>query len=62
MHTDCGSHFDCEVVNQLTEARGYKHTLCTPNAKWTHGVAERSDLAMWNILKPLCRQLGVEQS
>ena len=40
MHSDGGSHFDCEVVKLIAKARGWKHTLCTAYAKWTHGVAE----------------------
>ena len=37
LHTDGGSHFDNEVIKLLTKARGWKHTICTPYAKWAHG-------------------------
>ena len=30
LHTDGGSHFDNAVIQGLTEARGWAHTICTP--------------------------------
>ena len=41
LHTDGGTHFDNTVVKILVNIRGWKHTICTPYAKWAHGVAER---------------------
>ena len=60
MHTDGGSHFDNAVVKLLAQARGWKHTICTPYAKWAHGVAERNNRVMLDILSPLCRRLKIE--
>ena len=33
--------------------------MCTPYAKWAHGVAERMNRTCTNILKTLCRDLRV---
>jgi len=62
IHTDGGSHFDNKVVEKLTKARQLKHTICTPYAKWAHGVAENNNKQMLNILRPLCRKLGLEDN
>ena len=53
VHSGRGSHFDNKVVKKLTKARGLKHTICTPYAKWAHGVAERNNKQIVDILKPL---------
>jgi hypothetical protein len=60
MHSDGGSHFDNQVVKKLAKVRGWKHTICTPYAKWAHGVAEHNNKEVLKILRPLCRQLDVE--
>ena len=60
IHSDGGSHFDNQVVKLIAKARGWKHTICTPYAKWANGVAERSNKTMVNILTTLCRNLSVE--
>jgi hypothetical protein len=60
MHSDGGSHFDNQVVKKLASVRGWKHTICTPYAKWAHGVAEHNNKEVLKILRPLCRQLDVE--
>ena len=59
MHSDGGSHFDCQVVKVIAEARGWEHTLCTAYAKWTHGVAERMNRTVLEIFRTLCRHLCV---
>ena len=60
MHTDGGTHFDCEVVKKITDARGWGHSICTPHAKWTHGVAERNNKAVLQVFIPLCRKMKVD--
>ncbi len=60
MHTDGGSHFDNKVVKLIADARGWKYSICTPYAKWAHGVAERNNRIMLEVVTPLCRQLDVE--
>ena len=62
LHTDGGSHFSNAVVKKLTEARGWDHTICTPYAKWAHGVAEGNNKTMKKIMKHLCRDMDVEQN
>ena len=58
-HSDGGSHFDCQVVKLIAEARGWEHTLCTAYAKWNHGVAERMNRTVPEIFRTLCRHLCV---
>ena len=62
MHTDGGTHFDNTVIEQLTQRRGWKHTICTPHAKWANGVAERNVKEMKDIMTQLCRDLDVPQN
>ena len=59
LHTDGGSHFDNAVIQGLTEARGWAHTICTPYAKWASGVAERNNKLLLDILTPLCEELSI---
>ena len=59
IHSDGGSHFDCEVVKLIAQARGWKHTFSTVYAKWTHGVAERMNKTVLQIFRTLCRHLNV---
>ena len=58
IHSDGGTHFCNKIVEELTEARGIKHTICTPYAKWAHGVAEANNKRVMTILRTLCRKLG----
>ena len=53
LHSDGGSHFDNAVIQGLTEARGWAHTICTPYAKWASGVAERNNKMLLDIITPL---------
>ena len=62
MHSDGGTHFDNQVVDLLTKRRGWKHTICTPHAKWANGVAERSVRVMKDIMVQLCRDMDVPQN
>ena len=62
IHTDGGTHFDNQVMEMLSSIRGWDHTICTPYAKWAHGVAERNNRTAIDIMKQLCRQLNVEQN
>ena len=34
--------------------------MCTPYAKWAHGVAERNNKELLNIMVPLTRSLGIQ--
>ena len=60
MHTDGGSHFDNAVVQGIAKKRGWKFTICTPYAKWAHGVAERNNRTMLDIMTKLCRALKMQ--
>ena len=51
LHTDDGTHFDNQVIELLTERRGWKHTIYTPHAKCANGVVERSIKEMKDIMK-----------
>ena len=44
----------------MADARGWTHTICTPYAKWAHGVAEKNNQVMRDIMRHLCRDLNVE--
>ena len=61
IHSDGDTHFINEVVERITKARGIKHTICTPYAKWTHGVADTNNKRTLTILRTLCRKLGKTQ-
>ena len=61
IHSDGGTHFVNNIVKKLTKARGIKHTICTPYAKWAHGVAEANNKRVLTILRTLCRKLGKSQ-
>ena len=60
IHTDGGTHFDNAVVRGLARVCGWRHTLSTAYAKWTHAVAERTNKEVLQILRPLCRHLKSE--
>ena len=62
LHSDGGTHFDNQVIQLLTQRRGWKHTICTPHAKWANGVAERCVKEMKDIMTQLCRDLDVPQN
>ena len=59
LHTDGGSHFNNTVVKLIARARGWEFTMATPYASWTHGVAERMNRTVRQILRTLCRNLGI---
>ena len=60
LHTDGGTHFDNEVIKKITDAREWGHSICTPHAKWAHGVAERNNKTVIQVFTPLCRKLDIE--
>ena len=60
LHTDGGTHFDNAVVRGIAQACGLQHTISTAYAKWAHGIAERMNKAVLQILRPLLRGLGRE--
>ena len=43
LHTDGGTHFDNAIIRGLAKVSGWRHTLSTACAKWTHTVAERAN-------------------
>ena len=59
LHSDGGSHFDNAIIKLLTKKREWEHTICTPYAKWAHGVAERKNSTAVGIMRTLCRQVGL---
>ena len=52
-------NFDNAVVKAIAKIKGWGHTISTPYAKWTHGVAERMNRTAKDILTTLCRDLHV---
>lgn len=58
LHTDGGTHFDNAVVRGIAQACELQHNISTAYAKWAHGVAERMNKAVLQILRPLLRGLG----
>lgn len=50
IHTDGDTHFDNAVVQGLVTVAGWRHTLSTAYAKWTHAVAERNNKQVLDIM------------
>ena len=60
LHTDGGRHFDNAVVRGIARECGWRHTISTAYAKWTHGVAESANRVVLDIFRPLLRSLRRE--
>ena len=62
IHTDGGSEFDSDVLQQLAAIMGFKHTIGIARAPNTNGIAERNIGTVKRFLRSLVGDIGRHNS